>query len=190
MYRLGRHRIGLLLLIVLLVGCGRKDDMRKTSGQNTHAFFCDDQKVSNELMEAIIEGINNKDLDSIKSVFSINTINSDEDIDEEIQVLFDFIGGEITSYEEADPAGSFDSFGEGYKIRLISSYYYVSTSKEKFYFFINDFSVNTKEADKQGVKFLIVVKADDKMKIFDKDEKILFDENGKIDLKGIYTPDF
>lgn len=188
MHRISRYGIGLLLSVVLLVSCGRNDEMKDTSDKETHAFVSSDQETSDELMETIIEGINNKDLDSVKNIFSVNTINSDENLDEEIQGLFDFMSGDIVSYEESDPSSSFDSFDKNYKIRMISSFYYVSTEKEKYFFLINNYSMNTKDTDMQGVKYLIVVKADDRLKVFDKNEKILFDENGKIERTGIFIP--
>lgn len=72
---------------------------------------------------------------------------------------------------------------------MISSYYYVSTATEKYFFLIDNYSKNTLESEKQGVKCLIVVKAEDRLKVYDSNEKILFDGTEEIDRYGVFIPD-
>ena len=67
--------------------------------------------------------------------------------------------------------------------------YYIKTESEKYFVVVENYSVNTKQTDKQGVKCVIIVKADDRLKVFDKSEKILFDESGRIERYGIFIPD-
>ena len=45
------------------------------------------------------------------------------------------------------------------------------------------------EPEKKGVKCLIVVKAEDRLKVYDGNEKILFDGTEEIDRYGVYIPD-
>ena len=48
--------------------------------------------------------------------------------------MFDFIDGNVISYEESSPAGSFESSDRNYRIKKISSDYYVSTATDKYFF--------------------------------------------------------
>ena len=59
MKKLIRSVIIFLISITLITGCGR-------------SFWNSNQKVSDEIIEAIIDGINNKDVDRIKNIFSVN----------------------------------------------------------------------------------------------------------------------
>lgn len=154
-----------------------------------HSFWDSDQKVSDDILEKIIEGINNKDEDAIKELFSEYAIENSESFDADVQSMFDFIDGNIVSYEESSPAGSFESSDRNYKIKKISSYYYVSTATDKYFFQIDNYSKNTLEPEKQGVKCLIIVKAEDRLKVYDGNEKILFDGEEEIDRYGVYIPD-
>ena len=176
MKKLIKSVIIFFISINLITGCGR-------------SFWDSDQKVSDNIVEKIIDGINNKDADTIKELFSEYAIDNSESIDEDIQYLFELIDGNVVSYEESSPAGSFESSDKDYKIKLISSYYYVSTATEKYYFLIDNYSKNTFESEKQGVKCLIVVKAEDRLKVFDGDEKILFDGTEEVDRYGVFIPD-
>ena len=164
-------------------------DKSKSANGMESIFEDNDKAVSDEVMEKIIDGINNGDSDSIKKIFSKNAVSNAENIDEDIKALFDFIDGKVVSYEESDPASSFESSDKDYKIKLIKSYYYIKTESEKYFVVVENYSVNTKQTDKQGVKCVIIVKADDRLKVFDKSEKILFDESGRIERYGIFIPD-
>lgn len=180
MYRIIKSVIVFFMSITLITGCGQT---------MIHSFWDSDQKVSDEILEKTIDGINNKDEDAIKKLFSEYAIDNSESFDEDIHYLFDFIDGNVVSYDESSPAGSFESSNKDYKIKLISSYYYVSTATEKYFFLIDNYSKNTLESEKQGVKCLIVVKAEDRLKVYDSNEKILFDGTEEIDRYGVFIPD-
>lgn len=180
MYRIIKSVIVFFMSITLITGCGQT---------MIHSFWDSDQKVSDDILEKIIEGINNKDEDAIKELFSEYAIENSENFDADVQSMFDFIDDNIVSYEESSPAGSFESSDRNYRIKKISSYYYVSTATEKYFFLIDNYSKNTLESEKQGVKCLIVVKAEDRLKVYDSNEKILFDGTEEIDRYGVFIPD-
>lgn len=191
MHRLVKYGIIFIisLSLTITIGCGQTNDEGEEKSNMKNLFEDSDQQVSDEIIETVLDGINNEDTDSIKNIFSEKAVSESENFDDNVQSLFDFIDGEVVSYEESDPPSSFDSSDSDYKIKLIKSYYYMSTNSEKYFILIENYAINTKNIDNQGVKCLIIVKADDRQKVFDRSENILFNETGRIDRYGVFIPD-
>ncbi len=190
MHRLNLCVLIIFLLITLITGCGQKNHESETTSKNKYSFLDSDQKVSDEIIEAIIDGINDKDVDSIKNIFSVNALEQSENIDNDIQNLFKFIDGSIISYKEGNGSGSsMESSDSTYKTKILYPCYYVSTENGDFFIDVKTYTVNTQNSDFEGVKYIIIVKADDMMKIYDGNEKILFDGEEEIDRYGVYIPD-
>ncbi len=189
MYRLVKVIIVLISSSIILAGCGQQKFIRKESGDMSLILDGSDQEISDKTVEKIIKAINEKDADSVKSIFSKDATDKSGDMDENIQKLFSFIDEEIVSYEKSSSAGSFESFDSNYKIKLIDSYYYVSTANNKYFFLIDNYSINTKNPECQGVKLLLIVNAEDRLKVYDGEEKILIDGTEEIDRNGIFIPD-
>ncbi|MCR5416642.1 MAG: DUF5104 domain-containing protein [Pseudobutyrivibrio sp.] len=189
MLRLIKCSIIFFMSLTMIMGCGSIIGESEATSDMDKLFEDSDEEISNEIMDKIIYGINNDDLDVIKNIFSENAVSNSANIDNDIQRLCDFIDGTVISYEESDPPSSFEELDNNYEIKLIKSYYYIETDSEKYFVLIENYSKNTKQTEKQGVKCVIAVKADDRLKVFDRSEKILFDESGRIERYGIFIPD-
>ncbi|WP_022755517.1 DUF5104 domain-containing protein [Butyrivibrio fibrisolvens] len=189
MYRLIRSVIIIFVSITLITGC-KNNNESGTSNKLFYSFWNSDQKISDEIIEKIVDGINYEDTDKIKNLFSVNALEKSESLDNDIQNLFEFIDGPIISYEEGNGSGSsMESSDSTYKIKILYTCYYISTANEDYFIDIKTYTDDTQNADLIGVKYLIIVKADDMMKIYDGDEKILFDGTEEIDRYGVFIPD-
>jgi len=93
-----KHLVFILLVMVVLTGCSliNKDEDEKEEYQSPMEY-------STEQSEYIMECIVNKDKEGLKSVFS-KQVSKTHDLDKEIDEFFQFIDGEIVSYDE--PEGS------------------------------------------------------------------------------------
>ena len=75
----------IIIIVVLLCSCG---------GRSEIIFTGYTERVS----ETIIECFNNKDIDGLKEILS-PYLKEDEELEEQIEAVFDEISGKITSYE-------------------------------------------------------------------------------------------
>ena len=189
MYRLKKYVCSFIFLLIL-GGCGLNDNIRGDYVDMGKNMLINEQEISDKIIESLVKGINNKDDDIIKGLFSENSIKKSDKIDDSILDLYDYIDGDIISYSEGNGSGSTsESMDAEHRILIGYPCYYVRTDTEEYYFCLENCIIDTEDRNREGVKYLIVVKADDMTKIFDGNEKILFDGTEEIDRNGIFIPD-
>jgi len=147
----------------------------------------DDKKAEARLKE-VIEALENQDKDALKAMFSEQALDEADDFDDSMDYLFDFFQGEVDSWEKSSGPTVFESNDYGHKTKEVSSYYYVNTDKQKYFFLLDDYPIDTDHPNNVGLYMLLVVKAEDREKIYDGEEKILYDGDQEISRVGIYIP--
>ena len=147
-----------------------------------------DDKKANARLEQVIEAVKNKDKDVLRSMFSKQALSESDDFDGSIDDLFAFFQGEVISWKKPSGPTVFESNDHGHKKKEVSSYYYVNTEKQEYFFLLRDYPVDTEHTNNVGLYMLLVVKAEDEEKIWDEDQKILYDGDQKISHAGIYIP--
>ena len=147
-----------------------------------------DENIAKVRLEKVIEALENQDKDALKVMFSEKAMNEAEDFDSSMNYLFDFFQGKVDSWEKPSGPTVFESSDHGHKKKKVSSYYYVNTDKQKYFFLLDDYPVDTEHPDNVGLYLLLVVKAEDEKNIYDGDKKILYDGNKDIPRAGIYIP--
>jgi len=158
--------------------------------QGGRILFDDSHSIVDARVEKLIEAINDRDTEAIKALFSGQTLNEVLDFDESIERLFEFIPGEIVSWESTGSYSSQTSNHYGHKTKEVSSsyYFYVDADKEEYVILLNDFFVDTDNPDRVGFYLLIATRSDGWERIADGDQKILFDGDKKLSPKGILVP--
>lgn len=172
----------LILSILLLSSCsigGSRVQMLNLDSDDTKA---------NARLEQVIEAIKSKDKDALKSVFSKKALDEAVDFDSRMNDLFDFFQGEVNSWEKSSGPKVFKSNDHGHIKKEVSSYYYLNTNKQKYFFLLRDYPVDTDYPDNVGLYMLLVVKSEDREKIYDGKNKILYDGKKKLSHAGIYIP--
>lgn len=147
-----------------------------------------DDKKADARLEQVIEAIKSQDKDALKAIFSKQALNEADDFDGRVEYLFGFIQGKIDSWKKSDGPTVYDSNDYGHEKKEVSSYYYVNTDKQKYFFLLRDYPVDTDHPNNVGLYMLLVVKAEDEEKIYDGDQKILYDGNKKLSHAGIFIP--
>ena len=107
-----KHLVFILLVMVVLTGCSliNKDEDEKEEYQSPTEYAI-------EQSEYIMECVVNKDKEGLKSVFS-KYIAETHDLDKEIDEFFEFIDGEIVSYDAPDGhEGGYTMEDGGYKVK-------------------------------------------------------------------------
>lgn len=172
----------LILSMLLLSSCtigGSRTEMLNRSSDDT---------VANAQLEHVIEAIKSKDKDTVKSLFSKQALSEAVDFEDSMNDLFDFFQGNVDSWKKSSGPTVFESNDHGHKKKEICSYYYVNTDKQKYFFLLQGYSVDTDHPDNVGLYMVLVVKAEDEKNIYDGNKKILYNGDEKISHVGIYIP--
>jgi len=148
----------------------------------------DDDAIANARLEEVIDALENQDKDALKALFSEQALNESSDFDINMNQLFEFFQGKVDSWEKSSGPSVSTSNNHGHKTKVIDSYYFVNTDKQKYFFLLTDHSVDTDNPDNVGLYLLLVVKAEDREKIYDQNQKILNDVDKAIPRVGIYLP--
>ncbi|GAB6085226.1 DUF5104 domain-containing protein [Alkaliphilus crotonatoxidans] len=172
----------LILSMLLLSSCSLGGSRTKILNKDN------DETKANARLEQVIEAIKNQHKDTLRAMFSKQAIDDAGDFDGGVDHLFVFIQGKIDSWEKLDGPTVFESNDHGHEKKEVSSYYYVNTDKQKYFFLLRDYPVDTDHPDNVGLYMLLVVKAEDEKNIYDSDQKILYDGDQKISHAGIYLP--
>ena len=152
------RKIILTLLIILnllsLSSCigikNRKDTNRIVIG--------DEQKMDARV-EQIISALKDSDKDTLKSLFSQKAVDESTDLDNELDLLFDYIQGSIESWEIEHGWSSSKSIRYGKTSIMIRFVFDVVTDVDTYSFFIIDYNVDTISPENEGVYMLEVHKS-------------------------------
>lgn len=107
-------------------------------------------------MEQIVSAIKDKDSEALKSLFSKKALDEADDFDSGADSLFDFIQGDIESWE-GNGWASDTSMGGGKSSWMIRFEFDVKTDKDDYHFFVIDYNVDTINPDNQGVYMLELI---------------------------------
>jgi hypothetical protein len=162
--------ISLFASIMLLCSCTKGAD---------RVIIDDGNKKADTRIEQILETLKNNDQDSMKELFSKQALDEADDFDNSIEYLFDFFQGNVDSLKR-DRFTSETSTESGKKSIMLISWYTVTTDKDKYMFFVIDYSKNTINPNNVGLYTLRVIKAEDEATQFATWQKMKF--------AGIYEP--
>lgn len=161
----------LLVSILLLSSC--------SSGGGRIRISDDSDKKADERLEQLLKTIKNKDKDAFKAIFSKQALSEANDFDGCTEYLFEFFQGGVESWKR-DRFTSETSSESGKKSVMLVSWYTVVTDKDKYMFFLIDYTKDTINPDNAGLYTLRVIKAEDK------ETQFTFWQDMK--LAGIYKP--
>ncbi len=114
---------------------------------------------ADEKFDKVLDACKNQDANALKSLFSKNAINADENIDEDIARIFSIFQGEFVKYD----GGKTSSDGKKYDdfvLILVKSSYDVETTEGNYRFAIADIFEDTSDKNNIGINSLYMVKAE------------------------------
>ncbi|WBW98158.1 DUF5104 domain-containing protein [Oceanirhabdus sp. W0125-5] len=138
-----------------------------------------EDKKADARIEQILEAIKAKDEGAIKALFSKQALVEIDDFDYGVDYLFDFFQGDVESWKR-DKWSSDESIEKGKKSVMLRYWYTVSTNKEKYMFFVIDFTEDTINSNNAGLYTLRVIKAEDR------DTQFTYWQD--MNIAGIYKP--
>lgn len=138
-----------------------------------------DDKEADSRMELIIEAINQKDKEILKSIFSSQALGDAEDFEQSVKFLFDFFKGENVTFKRQKQRVS-EKINNGDTIKEVKTWYYVNTEAENYLVFLFDYTKYSAEPENKGLYAMRIIKAADKDKYFQSSQKMK--------IPGIYIP--
>jgi hypothetical protein len=146
-----KRRIFILLTLVnvfLLSSC--------SSGGHRFIIFDDSEKKVDARMEDILDALKNGDKDALKEMFSKKALSDADDIEGQLDYLFNFFQGSVESWERTG-FSSDESIDHGEKSTMLRSFFSVKTDKDEYKFFLIDYPIDTINPDNEGMYTLRVV---------------------------------
>lgn len=144
-------------------------------------------RLAQKRISQIVDLINERG-DEWSELFSEDALSHVDDLSVGVNELYDFIEGEIISYEKDNSMGVTTNYRSGKEKREISSYYIVKTDDETYFFMITDYPIDEIDPTNEGLQSLVVVRYEGHRKIFDEDMKIIFDGDKKLTPYGVCVP--
>ncbi len=187
-----RKRIGCIAIII--AGVLFMSSCTSFQDRISRLLMTSDERKSIRRLEQVLGAIEDKDIEALRSLFSQKGLEETENFEENIDALFELFQGKVLTKEKPSGPTVFEGQEAGYSNRWqqISSFYYVQTDQEKYFFLMEDYPIDERDPDNVGLYLLLVVKAENHDKIFDETEKILFDTVNNVTVEiprsGVYIP--
>lgn len=145
--------IGLILILASgsLCGCS----MRKSF------LMMDDESIANKQFEKLIDAIQTQDINTLKSLFSKNALKEAENLDESIRHLFDYLQGELVSYNNWGGPGVKAEMEYGDYQEVYDATYDFETAQDKYRLWMEIITVDTTDADNVGIRSLYIIRFED-----------------------------
>ena len=140
-----------------------------------------DGKKADNWLEQIIEIINSKDKESLKGLFSEQALTEADHFDENIEYLYDFLNGEIKSWERAAGPVISENINRGYNKKVSQVVYFLFTESNKFQLYFLEYIIDTDYPENVGIFMLRVINSED--------EDTPIEWGGDTHCAGIYRPD-
>ena len=122
---------------------------------NSCLIFVTEEKRVDARMEQIISAIKDKDRETIKTLFSKRALNEVSDFASEIAYLFDFIQGDIESWERYSWASD-GEIDHGKKTLMIRFGINIKTNEDDYRIYVMDYNMDTINPDNEGVYMMEV----------------------------------
>ena len=145
-------RVNILLLVVIMV-------FFASCKQGLRSIMFDDGGVkADNRMEQLLSTIVDKDREALKSLFSKKVLEEFDDIDSGIDMLFEYLHGNIDSWERDGLSGG-NTRREG-KITTMNRFnIIINTDKDVYEIFVMDYYTDTINPDNEGIYMLKVYKS-------------------------------
>lgn len=111
-------------------------------------------------MQQIVDAVNLKDKDALCELFCSDALADAKDIEKNIDKLFEFIDGEVTSFDMDDSPVVFDNWEESGRSKKIVAWYYLTTDNGKYSVLIVDYPVNSIDESYEGLYTIGATTAD------------------------------
>lgn len=178
----------IILLLLILCGCSYSNTKSITEKRLNMLNNDDDRKTADYMFDQIIDCINSKNVSILHDLFSDEALKEIENFDKSANDLFEFIDGEVISWEALEGTGTTDLYEYGKQTKEMWPSFYISTEKQKYYVVLRYFPIDSITPENEGLYMILIVKDKNRMDVWDETKKIMYDGDKKLSHAGIYIP--
>jgi len=150
------EKIGITILSVILAfviaGCA--------PAEVVSPLLRDSNDIAFEVFEKVILAIEEKDKEGLKNLFSKQAIADSDNLDEEINSLFEFYKGKMNSNYAWGEVGTGEKDENG-RWKWIQPSYDIETTEEEYKILFKYYLFDTSNEDNVGIYSLYIIKAED-----------------------------
>ena len=147
----------LLIVISVITLCSCKEGVDEM-------LFDNSSKKADIQMGKIIETLKNKDHDNLKAMFSKQVLSEVSDFDRDIDMLFNYIKGDIKTWESTgthNVSEKKNADGTGSHKKEVKSTYIFETSEQEYQVALYEYTIDTADPDNVGIySFCVICKRD------------------------------
>jgi hypothetical protein len=148
------RRQKLILVFMLLATLGMLGSCSTMGGQPV--IFDNSRSVANARMEQILDALESKDKDALRSLFSQKALRESGDFDADTDYLFELFQGNVISCTQGSGLHSAEKSRYGKRSEELDSYYIVETDVETYKIEVNDYVTDTIDPGNEGLYALYV----------------------------------
>ena len=116
------------------------------------------RKMADDRIEQIISSLKVKNKDALNALFSNKALSESNDFDDEVDRLFEFMKGNITSWKREGGVDSDESAEQGKKSLMLRYSILISTDIDDYCVFVIDYNTDTIDKDNEGIYMLEISK--------------------------------
>ncbi len=164
-----------VVILVLTTSCSIGGDRAKMLNESN------EKEEANNTLEEVLNSISEEDKEALKGVFSDQVLENVDNIDEDIEYLFELLRGNVINWEMRTGPQVSETNDHGKKTKELKTWYDVEIDENNFVIFILEYTVDTEQPENLGIYSLRVVKKEDE------DAHMTYWQDMMI--PGIYRPD-
>ena len=145
MHKLISIFLALFIALILLTSCV------KNSNEVYNLYFEDDLEWINDKIDFIYSAMQNKNKDSLISVFSSSALASSPKLDADIENMFELLDSDIVDYEKVEAYRTSKDSHQGNTSKVLVYKFYFYTDKEKYYCVIKECVFDNEDSGNIGV---------------------------------------
>jgi len=143
----------LLMAVTVLTSC----DPNVLGHNMINLVYQRELRIREERVEKIMSAIKAEDREALKALFSQRALDEAYDIDSEIDFLFDFIQGDIESWEASSSRGGAKLTGGGRTLELsLIHHIYINTDADDYRLGVSDRAIDVYNPDYEGVSSMAI----------------------------------
>jgi hypothetical protein len=166
-------RLIMLLEVMMMMGLMGCSSLPKD-------LLVNERRESERIAQRIIEALEEKDEDALRSLFSTRALAEADDLDEGLKYIMSVYKGSFITYENTGADNS-NYFGAPGRTRMVKIGFEVTTDEEAYYLYFRYWLINEQDLSAEGLYMI-------KLDMLEALESESFMGGGHYDRPGIYHP--
>ena len=141
-------------IILLLSSCTRRE-------VSLDVLAITSSLKAEKTLKIVLGAMEEKDGEALKAVFSQDALNNAENIDDEINSLFEFFQGKVVSWDDDAGLGVDEEFKNGLILRRTVFFVNVTTEEQEYFIYLLEYPIDKEHPNNVGLHTLRVMKMED-----------------------------